>query len=165
MARRSPARSPEADYRARAERELVGISAAILASGNPPPSGDPLLGIFVLLGQPVGPRPLEALSLSLHAVGIPDAYVTFTATDQLSRELRLIEPHLLLAVGPDAAREIDDLQHPLRLKDFRDAAPGSPFAWKRNTTGLLLPPLHPALDDDTEKRRFWNAFKTLKSLL
>lgn len=126
--------------------------------------GDPLLGVMVLLEQPVGPRVLEAVSLSLDAVNLPDAYVTFTTTGLLGRELRLAEPHVLVAAGREAAREIDGLQNPLSAREFLAANPGTPFTWKRNTIGLLLPPLSPALDDEAKKRQFWTAFLTLKTL-
>lgn len=117
-----------------------------------------------MVEQPVGPRVLDALQASLSAVGLPDAYVTYAATGLLKEELLAAQPQLLLAVGPGAARDIDDLDYPLSRTRFSDAQEGLPFAWTSATTGLLLPPLTPALDDESHKRRFWRCFLTLKNL-
>lgn len=158
-------RTPAADYRARADHALAEIIRDLQRAGHPRPSGDPLSGVVVVLEQPVGPRVLDALSKSLGAVELPEAYVACTGTGLLKKELRLTEPAVLVAVGPGAAREIDQLEEPLALKPFAQARPGTPFSWKRNTTGILLPPLSGALDDETEKRRFWMAFRSLGALV
>ncbi|MGI8650020.1 MAG: hypothetical protein ACR2KW_06525 [Rubrobacter sp.] len=157
-------RTPASDYRKKAERGLADIYRQMQRAGHPKPLGDPLFGVVIILEQPVGPRVIQAISLSLDAVNFPDAYVTFTATGMLNRELRLTEPRILVAVGSEAAREIDELQNPLSLGKFADATPGTPFPWKRNTAGLLLPSLAPVLDDEPGKRRFWSAFLALKTL-
>ncbi|WP_119066135.1 hypothetical protein [Rubrobacter indicoceani] len=158
-------RTPAADYRARADHALAGISRDLQRAGHPKPSGDPLIGVVIVLEQPVGPRVFEALSKSLGAIELPEAYVTCAETGLLKKELRLSEPGVLVAVGPGAAREIDQLGDPLALKPFSDARLGNPFTWKRNTIGILLPPLSDALDDETEKRRFWTAFRSLGALV
>lgn len=151
------------DYRAKVARELSTISRAMKKSGNPEPLGDPLSGTAIILSQPVGPRALDAIRRSLAAIEL-EAYVTYSGTNLLARELLLTEPRVLAAAGPEAAKEIDSLEHPLATNPFSDATEGTPFAWKKNTTGLLLPPLAPALDDEAEKRRFWQAFLTLRTL-
>ena len=63
--------------------------------------------------QPVGPRLLEALSASLTAVGLPEAYVTWAGTGLLAEEFLVSEPAALVAIGAGAAREIDSLDYPL----------------------------------------------------
>jgi hypothetical protein len=151
------------EYRAKVSSELATISREMKKSGHPEPLGDPLSGVAIVLSQPVGPRALDAIRRSLAAIEL-EAYVTYSETNLLARELLLTEPRLLAAVGPDAAAEIDSLEHPLAQKSFSDATIGVPFAWKKNTAGLLLPPLAPALDDETKKRRFWQTFLTLRSL-
>lgn len=151
------------EYRAKIARELSAISREMKRSGNPEPLGDPLSGVVILLSQPVGPRALDAISRSLAAIEL-EAYVTYSETKLLERELLLTEPRVLAAVGPEAAAEIDALEHPLASNPFSEAKTGTPFAWKKNTTGLLLPPLAPALDDEEEKRRFWQAFLALRAL-
>lgn len=150
------------DYRAKTAHELSALAREMKSNGHPAPLGDPLSGVVVVIEAPIGPRILDAVSRSLEAVGAPDAYATFTSTGLLGKELSLAEPRVLAAIGPDAATEIDGLSHPLAANPFSKAEEGVPFAWKRATTGLLLPPLSQALDDEQEKRRFWHAFLALK---
>jgi hypothetical protein len=133
-------------------------------SGLPTPLGDPTSGIVLVVEQPVGPRVIEALTASLATVDLPDAYVTYAATGLLREELLTTEPHVLVAVGPGAAGEIDALDHPLSRASFSEATEGTPFAWTKGTSGLRLPPLAPALDDETNKRRFWRCFLALKEM-
>lgn len=134
------------------------------AAGHPAPLGDPTSGVVLVVEQPVGPRALEALELSLHAVGLPDAYVTYESTGLLAEEMQATEPHALIAVGAGAARDIDAINYPLVRNPFSEAEPGIWFAWTKGTAGLVLPALAPALDDDATKRRFWRAFLTLRDL-
>lgn len=151
------------EYRAKVSSELSALARAMRKSGNPEPLGDPLSGTAIILSQPVGPRALDAIRRSLEAISL-EAYVTYSGTNLLNRELLLTEPSVLAAIGPEAAAEIDSLEHPLATKPFSTATEGTPFAWKKTTAGLLLPPLAPALDDEAEKRRFWQAFLTLRTL-
>ena len=152
------------DYRRKTEREISTLSKRMKAAGHPAPSGDPNSGVVLVVEQPVGPRVLGALQASLTAVNLPDAYVTYAATGLLKEELLAAEPHALVAVGPGAAREIDGLGHPLARTPFSEAPEGWPFAWTRDTAGLRLPSLAPALADDAAKRRFWRCFLALKDL-
>ena len=152
------------DYWRKTEREISVLSKRIKAAGHPAPSGNPNSGVVLVVEQPVGPRVLGALQASLAAVNLPDAYVTYAATGFLKEELLAAEPHALVAVGPGAASEIDNLAHPLARTPFSEAKEGSPFAWTRGTAGLRLPSLTPALTDDTHKRRFWRCFLALRDL-
>jgi hypothetical protein len=126
--------------------------------------GDPTTGVALVVELPAGPRILEALRASLSSIGLPEAYVTFAGTGLLKEELLAAQPDTLVAVGPGAARDLDALNYPLSRTGFSEAEEGLPFAWTSATTGLLLPPLAPALDDDTHKRRFWRCFLSLKGL-
>jgi len=119
---------------------------------------------MLVLEQPVGPRPLEALKRSLHAVGLPDAYVTYESTGLLAREILATQPQVLVAIGPGAARDIDAIDYPLVRQPFSDAQPGVWFPWTKGTAGLALPAIAPALGDHATKRRFWRAFLSLKAL-
>ncbi len=119
---------------------------------------------MLVLEQPVGPRTLEALKLSLRSVGLQEAYVTYESTGLLAHEIQAAEPHALIAIGAGAAREIDALDYPLANQPFSEAEPGVWFSWTKGTLGLNIPALAPALDDDAAKRRFWLAFLTLKDL-
>ena len=159
-------RTPDAteDYRRKTEREISGISRRMKEAGHPAPLGDPNSGVVLVVEQPVGPRVLDALTASLAAVGLPDAYVTYASTGLLKEELLATEPHVLVAVGPGGANEVDGLDHPLARSPFSEAPEGVPFAWTRGTSGLRLPPLAPALTDEAHKRKFWRCFLTLKDL-
>jgi hypothetical protein len=134
------------------------------AAGHPAPLGDPSSGIMLVVEAPPGPRVLEALRRSLDTVNLSRAYVTWEGTGLLAEELLVVDPSLLVAVGPGAARDIDRLSHPLARRAFSGVGEGSWFTWKAGASGLLLPSITPALDDDSAKRRFWLAFLTLKSL-
>ncbi len=132
--------------------------------GHPAPLGDPTSGVVLVLEQPVGPRTLEALRLSLHSVGLQEAYVTYESTGLLAQEIQATDPQALIAVGAGAARDIDATDYPLVRHPFSEAEPGVWFPWTKGTAGLLLPALAPALDDNAAKRRFWRAFLTLRVL-
>ena len=133
-------------------------------AGYPAPLGDPASGILLAVEEPVGPRLLKALELSLEAVGLPNAFVTYASAGLLAEEIQAAEPSALVAVGSGAAREIDGLDHPLACNAFSEADVGVWFAWTKGTAGLHLPSLHPALKNDADKRRFWRAFQALKPL-
>jgi len=135
------------------------------AAGHPAPLGDPTSGVVLVVEQPVGPRVLDALAASLVTISLPDAYVTYASTGLLKEELLATEPHALVAVGPGAAREVDDLDHPLARTPFSDAPEGAPFVWTRGTAGLRLPSLAPALSDNANKRRFWRCFLVLRDMV
>ena len=152
------------DYRRKVEHEASSLSRRIRKAGHPAPLGDPATGVVLVVEQPVGPRVLDALRASLLAVGLPDAYVTYASTGLLMEEIFATEPQLLIAVGPGAAHDLDDLDYPLARRPFAEAEEGVPFAWARGSLGLRLPPLAPALDHDERKRRFWRLFLTLKDL-
>ena len=156
------------DYGAKVAHEAEEASRRSSRSDLPYPSGDPLSGI-VLVAQPAPStagcaRLADALRRSLGAVGLDAAYVTWSPSDPLREELLSLEPTLLVAVGPDAARTVDDTGYALAKTRFGDAPEGTWFPWTRGTTGLLLPDLAPALEDPGAKRRFWRAFLALRDL-
>jgi hypothetical protein len=132
--------------------------------GHPAPLGDPTSGVVLVLEQPAGPRALQALASSLQAVGLPQAYVTYTPTGLLAQQIQATAPQALVAMGADAARDIDAIDYPLVRQPFSDAETGIWFPWTKGTAGLVLPAIAPALDDDAAKRRFWRAFLALKDL-
>ncbi len=152
------------DYRAKVNHEASRLSRLIREAGYPSPTGDATSGIFMLLEQPVGPRTVEALELSLESLGLSESYVTWASTGFLLEEILVSEPAVLVAVGPGAARELDGLNYPLARRTFSEAAPGDWFTWTRGASGLLLPSISQALDDTTAKRRFWRAFLTLQTM-
>ena len=164
--RRNPARQARGatnGYRAKTAHEVSRISRRMSEDGHPAPLGDPASGVVLVVEQPAGSRVLGALELSLRAVGLPKAYVTHASTGMIGEELLAIEPRVLVAVGADAARDIDTAGCPLARQPFSEAEPGVWFSWTKGTAGLLLPSLAPALENEPAKRLFWRAFLTLKT--
>lgn len=156
------------DYRVKIAHEADAASRRASRPDIPYPSGDPLSGI-VLVADPApstagSARLADALRRSLSAVGLEDAYVTWSSAGLLLEELLSLEPTVLVAVGPGAARAVDDANYALVKTRFREAREGTWFPWTKGTTALLLPDLAPALDDAEAKRRFWRAFLSLRDL-
>jgi hypothetical protein len=157
-------RDAAADYGEKSAYEISRLSKEMKDHGYPAPLGDPTSGVVLVLEQPVGPRPLEALQRSLHAVGLPEAYVTYESTGLLAREILATQPQVLVAIGPRAALDIDAIDYPLARQPFSDAKPGIWFPWTKGTAGLALPAIAPALSDEATKRRFWRAFLSLRAI-
>ena len=163
-AARGRTRDAAGEYREKTAYEISRLAKRIKEQGHPAPLGDPTSGVVLVVEQPVGPRVLEALKRSLDAVGLPQAYVTYEETGSLAQEILATQPQVLVAIGPGAARDIDALQLSLIRQPFSDAEPGIWFPWTKGTSGLVLPAIVPALDDDAAKRRFWQAFLSLRDL-
>ena len=157
-------RDAAGDYREKTAYEIARLSKRIKEQGHPAPLGDPASGVVLVLEQPVGPRVLDAVKRCLSAIRLPEAYVTYESTGLLASEILATEPQALVAIGPGAVRDIDDLDHPLVKQPFSDAEPGAWFPWTKGTLGLVLPAIAPALNDDRTKRRFWHAFLSLRNL-
>ena len=107
---------------------------------------------------------MEAIRKSLESVNLTGAYVTWSPSELLAEELLVANPSTLVASGPRAAKQIDDIGYPLVRQPFSEATEGALFSWTGGVTGLLLPPLAPALEDEAAKRRFWKAFLTLRNV-
>ena len=157
-------RDAAGEYREKMAYEVSRLSSRMKEAGHPAPLGDPTSGVVLVLEQPFGPRTLEALKLSLQAVELQEAYVTYESTGLLAEEIQATEPYVLVAVGAAAARDVDALDYPLARYPFSTAEPGVWFPWAKGTAGLLVPALAPALVDDTAKRRFWHAFLSLRDV-
>jgi len=157
-------RDASGDYTGKSAYEVSHLSNRMKEQGHPAPQGDPTSGVVLVLEQPVGPRVLEALKRSLHALGLPQAYVTYEATGLLASEILATAPQALVAIGPGAVRDIDAVDYPLVRQPFSSAEPGVWFPWTKGTIGLVLPSIAPALNDDAAKRRFWQAFLSLRDL-
>ena len=153
------------DYGAKTSREAARLAYRATRTG-PEPFGDPLTGIL-LIAEPAAEAAnagvVDALRRSLAAVKLDGAYVTWPHSDLLE-EILSLEPGALVAVGTAAARAIDSLDYPLARTSFSESPVGSWFAWTKGTSGLRLPALAPALEDDAAKRRFWRAFLAIRAL-
>jgi hypothetical protein len=152
------------EYRAKLSREAAAVAEAALREGLPKPAGDPGSGIVIVMETPPDPAQTEAMEKSLQAIHLQQAYLTWNPADLLRREILFVEPVALVAVGPGPARRIDEMAYPLARSTFREAGEGAWFRWSRNTAGMRLPPLGPALTDEAAKRKFWAAFLSLQPL-
>ena len=161
----SQTRDAAGDYTRKTAYEVSRLSNRMREGGYPAPLGDPTSGVVLVLEQPFGPRTLEALELSLQALRLQQAYVTYESTGLLAQEIQTTQPLVLVAIGAGAARDIDALNFPLVKQPFSQAEPGVWFPWTKGTAGLSIPALTPALDDEGAKRRFWSAFLTLRDLV
>jgi hypothetical protein len=157
-------RDAATDYARKTSYEATRLSNHMKQGGHPDPLGDPTSGVVLVLEEPFGPRTIEALELSLQALRLQQAYVTYESTGLLAQQIQTTEPGVLVAIGAGAARDIDAIDYPLVKQPFSEAEPGVWFTWTKGTKGLLTPPLAPALQDDAAKRRFWLAFLTLRDL-
>jgi len=82
------------------------------------------------------------------------------ATAWLTRELHIVQPKLLVVMGEAAISFVNDLRFP--LSDPLDgSSPGAVCRFTPTIEALVTPDIDESLDDQTEKTRFWNAFKAL----
>ncbi|CAA9445767.1 MAG: hypothetical protein AVDCRST_MAG37-1807 [uncultured Rubrobacteraceae bacterium] len=151
------------DYAAKISHEVSRL-ANRRGQNAPRPFGDPASGTVLIVEPPAAEtvRTVDALRRSLAAVKLDRAYVTWAPLSL--EEVLALEPTVLVAIGPGAARSVDSLNYPLAKATFSAAPEGFWFSWTEGTAGLKLPALDPALDDADAKRRFWRAFLSLRAL-
>ena len=77
----------------------------------------------------------------------------------LARELHVVGPKLVVAMGERAAAFLNSVQFP--LADALDAATEGLQRWTPTIQALVVPDIDESLDEQPAKTRFWNAFKTL----
>jgi len=82
------------------------------------------------------------------------------AAGWLTRELHIVQPKLVVAMGERAVAFVNDLRFP--LSDHLDRSRVGEIArFTPTIEALVTPDVDESLDDQTEKTRFWNAFKAL----
>jgi uracil-DNA glycosylase len=74
-------------------------------------------------------------------------------------ELAIVQPKLLVVMGPDALAVVNDLDVPLAQPLAAD--PGEPQPFTPTIDGLYVPDIDDALDEEDAKRRFWSAFRVV----
>ena len=78
----------------------------------------------------------------------------------LTRELHVVQPKLVVAMGSETVAFLDDLDFP--LSDAVDVArPGEIQPFTPTIDALVTPDIDASLDEQDAKTRFWNAFKAL----
>jgi len=172
-------------YLRKAITEINRLSHEIAqaADGAPTalPTGHPLAGIFLLKYGPQAQELQEgvafhgragnALIKSLQRLHVDPMEVYGTncvkfagcdlqlAAEWLRRELRIVEPKLLVVMGEDALEFLNGIAFPL------SRALGPPAGEVQRFTptieALAVPDIDSSLDEGPAKTAFWNAFKTI----
>ena len=77
----------------------------------------------------------------------------------LMRELHVVQPKLIVVMGEDALRFLNELEFP--LADTLNEKVGELQRFTPTIEALLVPDIDASLDEQPAKTRFWNAFKQL----
>lgn len=155
----------------------IGEAAAGRAAALP--TGHPLATIFLLKYGPQAQELQEgiafhgragnALIKSLGRLGVDASEVfgtncvKFAEADEalsrewLARELRIVQPKLLVVMGDDAVRYLGELDFPLASP--LEAKVGELQRFTPTIEALHAPDIDASLDEAPAKTRFWNAFK------
>jgi uracil-DNA glycosylase family 4 len=144
------------------------------------PTGHPLANIFLLKFGPQAQELQEgvafhgragnALIKSLQRLHVDplEVYgtncVKFAGADVdlsrswLARELRIVEPKLMVVMGEDAREFVNGLAFPLSQAIAENA---ELQRFTPTIEALVVPDIDSSLDDQAAKTAFWNAFKTV----
>jgi uracil-DNA glycosylase len=74
-------------------------------------------------------------------------------------ELAIVQPKIVVVMGPDALQTINELDVPLARE--LTARPGELQRLTPSIEGLYVPNIDEALDEERAKREFWTAFRVL----
>jgi uracil-DNA glycosylase len=77
----------------------------------------------------------------------------------LERELHIVQPKLVIVMGDDALRFLNELEFP--LADTLKPKLGELQRFTPTIEALVVPDIDASLDEAPAKTRFWNAFKQL----
>ena len=143
------------------------------------PTGHPLASIFLLKFQPQRQEVQEgiafhgragtALIKSLQRLRVEPLEVYGTnclkfaggaeaeSRPWLGRELRIVQPKLVVAMGDEALRFLNELEFPLARPV--EARLGELQRFTPTVEALVVPDIDSSLDEQSDKTRFWNAFK------
>jgi uracil-DNA glycosylase len=170
-------------YLDKAIKEILRLEheVATAAEGQPvaQPTGHPLGTIFLLKYGPQAQELQEgvafhgraghALKRSLERLHVDPSEVfgtncvKFAGADEeasrawLRRELRIVQPRLLVVMGEDALAFVGELAFPLSRS--LEPTPGELQRFTPTVEALVAPDIDSALDEQAAKTRFWNAFK------
>jgi uracil-DNA glycosylase family 4 len=78
---------------------------------------------------------------------------------RLVEELAIVQPKIVVVMGPDALDTLNELALPL-ARELRDA-PGELQTLTPSIDALYTPDIDGALDEESAKREFWSAFRAL----
>jgi uracil-DNA glycosylase len=77
----------------------------------------------------------------------------------LARELHIVQPNLLVAMGEETVRFVNELEFP--LADTLEWRPGELKRFTATIDALVVPDIDSSLDEQPAKTAFWNALKAL----
>ena len=145
-------------------------------------SGHPLGDVFLLKPRPTQSeiqegvaffgRSGQALLKSLQRLGVDPLAVYGTnclkfgteepaqARAWLTRELHIVQPRLVVAMGEPTVSFLAELEFPLSEPLDRER-PGELQRFTPTIDALVTPDIDDSLDEQGAKTRFWSAFKTL----
>jgi uracil-DNA glycosylase len=172
-------------YLRKAITEINRLSHEIAqaADGAPTalPTGHPLANIFLLKYVPQAQELQEgvafhgragnALIKSLQRLHVDPMEVYGTncvkfagcdltlSAEWLRRELRIVEPKLIVVMGEDASEFLNGAKVP--LSSPIEATPGELQRFSPTIEALAVPDIDSALDETPAKTAFWNAFKSV----
>jgi uracil-DNA glycosylase family 4 len=107
--------------------------------------------------QRLGVDPLSVYGTNCLKFGTEDPA---DAAAWLTRELHIVQPKLVVAMGGRTAAFLDDLAFPL-ADPVDSEATGEVRRFTPTIEVLLTPDVDEALDDQAAKSEFWNAFKAV----
>jgi uracil-DNA glycosylase family 4 len=172
-------------YLDKAIKELLKLQREVAeaAAGAPlaHPTGHPLANIFLLKYGPQTAelqegvafygRAGEAIKKSLQRLKVDpvDVYgtncVKFAGADVeqarawLRRELRIVQPKLVVVMGDDALGFLNDVEFPLARPV--EGTLGELQRFTPTIEALAVPDIDASLDEQPAKTAFWNAFRTV----
>ena len=82
------------------------------------------------------------------------------ATPWLTREIHIVQPKLIVVMGSEALRFLDELAFPL-ADPLGERELGVVYRYTPTIEAIVTPDIDAALDDQAAKTAFWNAFKAL----
>ncbi len=170
-------------YLDKAIREILRLEHEVgeAAQGVPvaQPTGHPLGTIFLLKYGPQAHELQEgvafhgraghALKKSLERLKVDPVEVfgtncvKFAGADEevcrawLRRELRIVQPRLLVVMGEDTLVFLESIEFPLSRP--LESLPGELQQFTPTIEAIVVPDIDLSLDDQAAKTRFWNAFK------
>jgi uracil-DNA glycosylase len=78
---------------------------------------------------------------------------------RLVEEIAIVQPKLVVVMGPEALEVLNELELPLAREVA--ATPGEIQELTPSINALYTPNIDEALDEEQAKRRFWRAFRVL----
>jgi uracil-DNA glycosylase len=91
---------------------------------------------------------------------VPDPVMADPAcVARLAEEVAIVQPKIVVVMGPDALAVLNDLDLPLSRELM--GSPGDLQQLTPSIEALYVPNIDEALDEESAKREFWSAFRVL----